>query len=49
MGDSLQINIVAELSKATKALPVAVKHTELTILEAVVSLFVLSVMLMCPT
>lgn len=46
MGESLQINIVAELSKATKALPVAVKHAELIVL---LSPFDLSAMLNSPT
>ncbi len=45
MGDNLQINIAAALSKATKALPVAVKHAELMVLEGTVSHLDLSVML----
>jgi hypothetical protein len=48
IGESLQINIVAVLSKAINALPVAVKHAELIVFERD-SHFDLSVMLRCPT
>ncbi len=49
MGESLQTNIVAVLSKAINALPVAVKHAELTVFNWALSHFDLSTMLRCPT
>jgi hypothetical protein len=49
MEESLQTNIVAVLSKAINALPVAVKHAELTVFDWVLSHFDLSTMLRCPT